>query len=101
MKRSKVITQVLIFIGIVVVVNLISEQMYLRLDFTADKRYTLSTATKDILEDLDEVITVTAYFTEELPPQLQKSRGSHEGTVRPARRLTPLHAPHPLHPVSE
>lgn len=78
MKRSKVITQVLIFIGILVVVNMISEQMFLRLDFTADKRYTLSTATKDILEDLDDVITVTAYFTEDLPPQLQKSRKDFE-----------------------
>lgn len=78
MKRSKVITQVLIFIGILVVVNMISEQMFLRLDFTADKRYTLSTATKDILEDLDDVVTVTAYFTEDLPPQLQKSRKDFE-----------------------
>lgn len=78
MKRSKVITQVLIFIGILIVVNMISEQMFLRLDFTADKRYTLSTATKDILEDLDDVITVTAYFTEDLPPQLQKSRKDFE-----------------------
>lgn len=74
MKRSKVITRVLIFIGILVVVNLISDQLYLRLDFTADKRYTLSDATKNILEDLDEVITVTAYFTENMPPQLEKSR---------------------------
>ena len=78
MKRSKVITQVLIFIGILIVVNMISEQMFLRLDFTADKRYTLSAATKDILEDLDDVITVTAYFTENMPPQLQKSRKDFE-----------------------
>ena len=78
MKRSKVITQLLIFIGILVVVNMISEQLFLRLDFTADKRYTLSTATKDILEDLDDVITVTAYFTKDLPPQLQKSRRDFE-----------------------
>jgi gliding-associated putative ABC transporter substrate-binding component GldG len=78
MKRSKVITQVLIFVGIIIVVNMISEQLFLRLDFTADKRYTLSTATKDILEDLDDVITVTAYFTEDLPPQLQKSRRDFE-----------------------
>lgn len=78
MKRSKVITQVLIFIGILIVVNMISEQMSLRLDFTADKRYTLSAATKDILEDLDDVITVTAYFTENMPPQLQKSRKDFE-----------------------
>ena len=78
MKRSKVITQVLIFIGILVVVNMISENLFLRLDFTADKRYTLSNATKDILEDLDDVITVTAYFTKDLPPQLQKSRKDFE-----------------------
>ncbi len=78
MKRSKVISQVLIFIGILVVINLISEKLFLRLDFTADKRYTLSDATKDILEDLDDVITVTAYFTKDLPPQLQKSRKDFE-----------------------
>ncbi len=78
MKRSKVISQILIFIGILVVVNLISEKLFLRLDFTADKRYTLSDATKDILEDLDDVITITAYFTKDLPPQLQKSRKDFE-----------------------
>jgi len=78
MKRSKVITQLFIFIGILVIVNMISEKLFLRLDFTADKRYTLSPATKDILEDLDDVITVTAYFTQDLPPQLQKSRKDFE-----------------------
>jgi len=78
MKKSKVISQLLIFIGIVVVINMISEKLFLRLDFTADKRYTLSTATKDILNDLDDVITVTAYFTKDLPPQLQKVRKDFE-----------------------
>jgi len=78
MKRSKVISQLLIFIGIVIVVNMISENLFVRLDFTADKRYTLSDATKNILADLDDVVTVTAYFTKDLPPQLQKSRQDFE-----------------------
>jgi gliding-associated putative ABC transporter substrate-binding component GldG len=78
MKKSKVISQLLIFIGILIVVNMISEKLFLRLDFTADKRYTLSTATKDILNDLDDVVTVTAYFTKDLPPQLQKVRKDFE-----------------------
>jgi gliding-associated putative ABC transporter substrate-binding component GldG len=78
MKKSKVITQLLIFLGILVVVNMISEKVFLRLDFTADKRYTLSKASKDILNDLDDVVTVTAYFTEDLPPQLQKVRKDFE-----------------------
>ena len=59
MKKSKIISQLLIFIGILIVVNMISEKLFLRLDFTADKRYTLSTASKDILNDLDDVVTVT------------------------------------------
>ncbi|MCK5105781.1 MAG: GldG family protein, partial [Cyclobacteriaceae bacterium] len=81
MKRSKVISRVLIFIGILVVLNLISEKLFLRLDFTADQRYTLSDATKNILEDLDDVVTVTAYFTKDLPPQLQKSRKDFENLL--------------------
>jgi len=78
MKKSKIISQLLIFIGILIVVNMISEKLFLRLDFTADKRYTLSTASKDILNDLDDVVTVTAYFTKDLPPQLQKVRKDFE-----------------------
>ncbi|NJN28332.1 MAG: hypothetical protein HC819_21360 [Cyclobacteriaceae bacterium] len=78
MKRSKVISKLLIFLAILVVVNMISNKVFLRLDFTADKSYTLSKATKDILKDLDEVVTVTAYFTQDLPPQLQKSRQDFE-----------------------
>ncbi|CAE7841067.1 unnamed protein product [Symbiodinium microadriaticum] len=53
-----------------VVVNLISDGLYFRLDFTEDRRYTLSDATKGILENLDDVISIKAYFTEDLPPQL-------------------------------
>lgn len=70
MKKSTILTQLLIVIAIIVVANLISRNLYFRLDFTEDQRYTLSKATKDILQDLDEVITVKAYFTENLPAQL-------------------------------
>jgi len=74
MKKRNVISQLLIIAGILFVVNLISNQMFFRLDFTADRQYTLSRATKDILNNLDDVITVTAYYSEDLPPQLIKSR---------------------------
>ena len=74
MKTSNVITQLSVVLAIIVVLILISNQVYFRLDFTADKQYTLSKATKDILENLEDVITVTAYYSEELPPQLLKTR---------------------------
>lgn len=70
MKKSTLFIQIGILAAILIVINLISEGLYFRLDFTEDKRYTLSDATKNILEELDEVITAKAYFTEGLPPQL-------------------------------
>jgi len=74
MKRRNVITQLLVFLAIILVANLISEQVFFRLDFTSDKQYTLSKATKDILSELNDVITITAYYSEDLPAQLIKSR---------------------------
>jgi len=64
----------LLLVAIILVVNLISNQFFFRLDLTEDKQYTLSTATKDILRNLDDPVTVTAYFTDGLPPQYQKIR---------------------------
>ena len=70
MKKSKLFIQGGMVLAIIVVLNLLSEVAYFRVDFTEDKRYTLGKATRSILEDLDDVITVKAYFTEDLPAQL-------------------------------
>lgn len=78
MNKTKIYGQILIILGIAVVINLISNRIYFRLDFTADQRYTLSPATEDILSDLVDVITITAYFSEDLPPQLIKNRKDFE-----------------------
>jgi len=68
MKNKKTfIYQLVIVFGVIILLNVVSGFFYARLDFTQDKRYTLSEATKDILDDLDETVTVTAYFTEDLP----------------------------------
>ncbi|MEA3495817.1 MAG: Gldg family protein [Bacteroidota bacterium] len=61
-----------VIIGIFILANIIFDTLYFRLDFTADKRYTLSNTTKTILKELEEPVTITAYFSEELPPQIQK-----------------------------
>ncbi len=78
MKKNKVFTQLAILIAIVITVNMISSSSFFRLDFTADKRYTLGKATKDILRDLDNTVTIKAYFSEKLPPQLVSNRRDFE-----------------------
>jgi gliding-associated putative ABC transporter substrate-binding component GldG len=65
---------ILLIFAILVLVNILSDRFFLRLDFTGDKRYTLSNATKDILRSLKEPVTVKAYFSENLPPDIAKTR---------------------------
>ena len=66
--RKSILTQVLLVVAVLVIINILSERFFFRLDFTADQRYTLSEATKNILKSMDEPVTVTAYFSEDLPP---------------------------------
>jgi len=60
--------------GIVIMINLLSTEFHLRLDLTEGGQYTLSPATKDILHDLQEPVTVKAYFSRNLPPNIDKAR---------------------------
>ncbi|MDP4207438.1 MAG: GldG family protein [Bacteroidota bacterium] len=68
--RKKLIYTFLVTIGVLIVVNVLSNMYFFRLDFTADKIYSLSKATKKILKELKEPVTVTAYITKDLPPDL-------------------------------
>lgn len=72
--KKSIIYQLLMIVAVVLLINILGDRYFLRLDFTADKRYTLSDATKDILKNLSEPVTVTAYFTEGLPPRFSKIR---------------------------
>jgi gliding-associated putative ABC transporter substrate-binding component GldG len=72
--RKKVQNSVLLIFGILVLINLLSSRFFFRLDYTEDQRYSLSTATKNILANLDEPVTITAYFSEDLPPNIEKVR---------------------------
>ncbi len=68
-------TTVLLIAAILVIINLLSSRFFLRADLTADSQFTLGKATKNILKDLEEPVTVTAYFTEGLTnPQVATIR---------------------------
>lgn len=67
-KRIDVAVQGVLFIGILVLVNVLGIGLFGRLDLTRDHEFTLSDATKKTLADLSDPVTVTAYFTKDLPP---------------------------------
>ncbi len=69
---------VLLIIGILVLVNLLSRRFFFRLDLTEDKEFTLSDATKDIIGDLEEPLTISAYFSEDMPQQMKKIKNDFQ-----------------------
>jgi gliding-associated putative ABC transporter substrate-binding component GldG len=56
-------------LALVVQLNLISDRFYFRLDLTEDNRYTLSPLTRQTLDSLHLPVTITAYFSEDLPTE--------------------------------
>src|ERR1041385_7798002 len=72
--RKSLLNFILLTIGILVLVNILSDSYFFRFDFTADGRYTLSNATKDILKAVKQPITVKAFFSENLPPDIAKTK---------------------------
>lgn len=54
---------VAIIFGILVLINFLSTRRFIRADLTEDKRYTISTATKNVIDTLDDIVTITAYFS--------------------------------------
>ena len=72
--KNKTLVSILLVIAIIVVANLISQRLNYRVDLTENGQYTLSKPTKDILRNLDQAITVTAYFSENMPPNIEKAK---------------------------
>ena len=65
---------VLLVAGIVLLVNVLSRQLFFRVDLTEGKQYTLSKATRDILRDLEDPVTIKAYFSQDLPANVAKTK---------------------------
>lgn len=60
----------LLTLVVLLLANLLGQRHKFRVDLTADRAYTLDHATLGLLQGLPEAVTVTAYFTGELPPEL-------------------------------
>lgn len=71
---KKVYVSTFLIITLILVLNLLANEFHVRLDITEGKQYTLSEATEDILNNLEEPVTVKAYFSEDLPPHIIKTR---------------------------
>ena len=65
--RINNITQLLLGIVIIILLNVISSQLFTRFDLTSEKRYTLSDATIKMLRDIDDLVYFKVYLEGEFP----------------------------------
>ncbi|MBU0488427.1 MAG: gliding motility-associated ABC transporter substrate-binding protein GldG, partial [Bacteroidetes bacterium] len=59
---------------IIISLNVISKYIFERFDMTAERRYSLSQATKDMLTNLDDVAFVRVYLEGDFPPDFKRLR---------------------------
>ncbi|PJC01423.1 MAG: hypothetical protein CO073_03605, partial [Candidatus Komeilibacteria bacterium CG_4_9_14_0_8_um_filter_36_9] len=62
--------QILIILGIFIVINVLVSFLPVRWDLTEGKDFSISPTTKRIVKELDDVVTIKAYFTNDLPGRL-------------------------------
>lgn len=75
--RSQALIQLAIALALLVVGNYISSRIFHRFDFTKEKRYTLSDASKNLAADLDDILYVKIYLDgDDLPPAYKNLRNA-------------------------
>ncbi len=78
LKRSMA-TKMLAFFAVVLFVNFFASYFFFRIDLTSDKRYSISTQSKDVLKDVSDYVSITVYLDGEMPIGFKKlKRGISE-----------------------
>ena len=72
-KRNNIL-QLVYGLIIIISINIIGNYIYTRFDLTAEKRYTLSDATKQMLNNLDEYVFFKVYLDGEFPAGFKRLR---------------------------
>ncbi len=74
-KRQSIIRMVLL-LGILILVNVIAQFVFERIDMTQEKRYSLSKSSKDLASGLEDIVYFKIYLDGDLPPGFLKLKNS-------------------------
>ena len=83
--RRRLQTGTLLLVVALVVVNLLGRHIGGRLDLTPGKAYTLSAATKELLVELEDIVTITLYASDEVPHGLEFLKRDIQDLIRDFR----------------
>ena len=63
-----------ILVAILLLLNLIGRNWYKRFDLTDNKMYSLSKSSEDVVEKIDDLLTMKVYFSDDLPGELSNTQ---------------------------
>jgi ABC-2 type transport system permease protein len=66
-KKSAKYLKFIIYLVVIVLVNVAGITLFLRMDLTKNKMYSISTASKKVVATLSEPLTINVFFTKDLP----------------------------------
>ncbi len=57
----------ILYIAVIVLINIVGVTLFFRMDLTRDKIYSLSDASRDVVETLSEPLSIKVFFSKDLP----------------------------------
>lgn len=75
-KQQGKVLRIAMFVIALVLVNVLAQFVYTRIDFTKEKRYTLSPKSKEILKGIKAPITITVFLDGDLPAPFKRLRNA-------------------------
>ena len=70
--KNKALTRFILVTAIIILLNIISTKLHVRLDATAEKRFSLSEPTKRLLKNLNEIAVIEVYLKGSFPAGFQR-----------------------------
>lgn len=80
-QKKQAYSSLAILILIIIIINFISTFLFFRIDFTKEKRYTLSNASKEFVKNLDDVVYIKVYLEGDFPAGFKRLRNSTKETL--------------------
>ena len=74
--KKQIYSRLALNICILILANILASMLFFRLDLTSDKRHSLSNTSKEILNELDDIIYIKVYLEGEFPAGLTRLKNA-------------------------
>lgn len=88
-RLGRALLEFVLLLGILIAVNVLAGLYYTDIDLTEDKRFTLNPATYDLVESLDEELSIKILLEGELPSSFKRLQSATENLLKKLRSRNP------------